>query len=161
MEEKKLDSSSRQSDFQDIEKATEEAPSAQVRADAATPAAWMTGKRAVAGVLATAFPVLAILLAVNVFGLSPVELIKPSPSPAIARRQTHEALAAMVEKIEEFREDHDELPGSLAEVAGPSPGTWTYSRMPDGRYRVVLEMHGEVVTFDSAQSKKVLDKPRP
>src|SRR6185295_5064919 len=150
------DSSSRQADFQDIlnQASNEAADSARVRADVASRVPQVTRKRTVTGALAVAVPVLALLVAINVFDVPILDLLTPTPSPAVARRQSQEALDAMVKEIEGFREDYEELPERLAEVALPSQGTWTYSRTPGGHYQVALELHGQVVTFDSAEGKK-------
>jgi hypothetical protein len=147
-----------------IGKATDEARLAQDRARAvaaAASAAAATKRRVVAGALAVAVLVLAAVLSVNLLDVSLAELFTADPPPEVARRQTQDALEAMVEGIEGFREDYAELPESLAEVASSSPGTWTYSRTPGGGYRVVLERHGQIATFDSAQSPKVVDAPHP
>lgn len=162
MAEHKTDSSSNQADFQDIfDQASEEkAHHARVRANSAPSEAWLTRQRAVVGALVLAVPLLATLLAVNVFGVSLVDLMTPTPSPAVARSLTQEALDAMVKDIEGFREDYSELPERLAEVAAPSRGQWTYTRRPGGHYQVVLAMYGEVLTFDSGQAKVVNDEPR-
>ena len=156
--------SPRQSDFEDIlNQATNEAAHhARVRAESEQiqAAPRVTRKRAVAGALVVAVPVLALLLAVNVFDVSLVDLMTPTPSPDVARRQTQEALDAMVQEIEGFRKDYAELPERLAEVAAPSQGQWTYARRPGGQYQVVLEMYGQVATFDSAKGKQVIDEPR-
>jgi hypothetical protein len=156
------DSSSRQTDFQDIlNQAREEtAHLAQVRA-AAPPVSVVTRARLVGCALAVAVPVLATFLAVNVFDVSVMDLITPAPAPAIALSQTQAALEAMVKEIEGYRKDYAELPERLVEVAAPSKGNWTYSRKPGGQYQVVLEMYGQVVSFDSAHSKQVSDEPRP
>ena len=157
MEETQPESSSREADFQDIlNQATEEtADRARVRAKA-PPVAQITRNRSVVGALALAVPVLAIVLTVNVFEVSFVDLIMPAPSPAVALREAQDALAVMVKGIESYREDYDELPEHLAEVAPPYPGQWSYSRKAAGHYLVVLEMHGQVVTFDSVQNKQLI-----
>jgi hypothetical protein len=156
------ESKSRQADFQDIlNQASEEtARRAQARA-AAPPVSLVTRARLVGCALAIAVPVLATFLAVNVFDVSVTDLITPAPAPAIALGQTQAALDAMVKEIEAYRKDYEELPEHLVEVAAPSKGNWTYSRNPSGQYQVVLEMYGQVVTFDSTQSKQVIDEPRP
>jgi hypothetical protein len=156
MSDSKPESSSREADFQDIlERASEETTHrAQVRAANASAVPAVSRKRAVAGALAVAVPVLAIVLTVNLFGVSLVEMMTPAPSPAAGLRQAQDALDGMVKDIEGFREDYEELPERLAEVASPFPGQWTYSTTPGGHYLVVLKMHGQVVTFDSAKSNQ-------
>jgi hypothetical protein len=156
------ESSSRQADFQNILKqASEEtAHRARVRASA-PPVARVTRARVVTVALIIAVPVLAAFMAVNVFEVSLVDLITPAPAPAVALSQTRAALDAMVQEIEGYRTDYAELPERLVEVAPPSKGNWTYSRKPGGQYQVILEMYGQVVTYDSAQSKQVAGEPRP
>ena len=152
------ESSSREADFQDIlEQASEEtAHRAQVRASNASAVPAVSRKRAVAGALVVAVPVLAIVITVNLFGVSVVDMMTPAPSPAAGLRQAQDAVDGMVKDIEGFREDYEELPERLAEVAAPFHGQWTYSTTPGGHYLVVLKMHGQVVTFDSAKNKQVI-----
>jgi hypothetical protein len=157
MSESKPEPSSRQADFQDIfDQASEEkALHAQMVADSVIPASRVTRKHVVAGSLAIAIPLLAILLAVNVFGVSFADLMTPTPSPDVARRQTQEALDDMVTGIEGYRTDYAELPERLIEVAAPARGQWTYTKTPNGHYRVDLEMYGQSVTYDSAKTRQV------
>jgi hypothetical protein len=157
MTENKPKSSSRQADFQDIfDQAIEEkAHHAQMVADSVIPGSSVTRKHVVAGSLAVAIPLLATLLAVNVFGISLVDLMTPAPSPDVARRQAQAALDDVVKGIEGYRQDYAELPERLVEVAAPSRGEWTYTRTPNGHYRVVVEMYGHSVSYDSAHSKPV------
>ena len=121
MPENKPESSSRQTEFQDLlDQATEETVHhARVRAESAAAVPKVTKERTVAGALALAVPVLALLVTVNVFGVSLVDLITPTPSPSVARRLTQEALDDMVKEIEGFRED---LPG-IARKSGRSGPT--------------------------------------
>jgi hypothetical protein len=157
MSENKAGPGSRQADFQDIfDQAIEEkAHHAQMVADSVMPGSRVTRKHVVAGSLVVAIPLLAALLAVNVFGISFVDLITPAPSPDVARRQAQAALDDVVKGIEGFREDYAALPERLVEVAAPSRGEWTYTRTPNGHYRVVVEMYGHSVSYDSAHSKQV------
>jgi hypothetical protein len=162
MEESQPESRSRAADLEDIlNQASEEtAHRARVRAEA-PPVAQVTRSRGVAGALAFAVPLLAIFLAVNVFDVSVVDLMMPAPSPAVALRETQDALEEMVKGIESYRQDYEELPEHLTEVAPPFPGQWTYSRKAGGHYQVVLEMHGQVITYDSAQNKQLIHEPHP
>jgi hypothetical protein len=162
MAEKKRESTSRQGDFKDIldQASKETVHRDQVRAAIPTTVPGVTRKRSVAGAFAVAIPVLAILLAVNVFNVSLMELITPAPSPEVARRQAQEALDSVVKGIETFRKDYEELPERLIEVASPEQGQWTYTRKSGGHYQVRLALHGQVLNFDSAQSAKVNDEKR-
>jgi predicted component of type VI protein secretion system len=109
--------------------------------------AWLSRKRAVAAALVVALPVLAILVVTTIQGESLGELLTPNPPPAASLRQ---AQAALDKRIEAFRSDYADLPGSLAEVGVPAHADVTYAKSGK-QYRVVLKMYGQAVTFDSTQ----------
>ena len=102
-------------------------------------------------------PILLIVLAINVLGISLVEMMTPSPRPEVARQQAQETLDSVVREIESFHHDYSELPSVLAEVGVPSRGTWAYLKKAGERYQVVGQMYGQVVTFDSPPRKAVLE----
>lgn len=102
------------------------------------------------GLVLTA-PLFALLLLVNVWDMSPVELITPRPAPAVARQQVQVLLDGVVQGIESFRHDYASLPKALVEVGVPARGSWTYSPKPGGRYQVVGTMYGQIVIFDSPE----------
>jgi hypothetical protein len=104
-------------------------------------------------------PILLVVLATNVFGISLVDLVTPAPPPAIAREQAQETLDAVVKEIESFHHDYSKLPDVLAEVGVPARGVWAYSKKPGGRYQVVGQMYGQIVTFDSPPGKLEIDAP--
>jgi len=133
----------------------------EARAAIPPPTVRFTRERACLVGLWISVPVLVIVLAVNVLGQSLVDLITPAPTPEVARQQAQETLQAVVLEIESFREDYSELPDVLAEVGIPHRGAWTYLKQPGGRYQVVGEMYGQVVTFDSSSRKSVLNERRP
>jgi hypothetical protein len=137
---------------------------AKVRADHAERAAvidrWLSRDRAVAIALVIALPVLVMLVVATIRGESLVEMVTPDPSPAVSLQQAHGALDSVVGRIEAFRSDYSQLPGSLAEVGVPAHGEWTFTKTSANEYRVVLRMYGQVVTFDSRQRTAPL-KGRP
>ena len=144
-----------------IEQASDEREqAARVRAAIKAPTVPLSRKRACLAGLAVSAPILAILLVTNVWGISIVDLITPAPAPDIVRQQAHILLDDVVQGIEAFREDYEALPDGLVDVGVPSRGTWTYSKKPGGQYRVVGELSGQVVTFDSG-SGKVVDERFP
>jgi hypothetical protein len=102
-------------------------------------------------------PILLIVLATNVLGISLMDLITPAPTPAVARQQAQETLDSVVREIESFHHDYSELPSVLAEVGVPARGTWAYLKKADERYQVVGQMYGQIVTFDSPPRKPLLD----
>jgi hypothetical protein len=123
------------------------------------PAVRYTRERACLVGLGLSAPILLIVLVTNVLGISLVEMMTPSPRPEVARQQAQETLEAVVREIESFHHDYSELPEVLAEVGVPPRGAWAYLKKPDGRYQVVGQMYGQIVTFDSPPRKPVLDEP--
>jgi hypothetical protein len=139
--------------FKDIfEQATDQTVQlARERAAIPKVAASISRERAcLIGLVVTA-PLFALLLLVNVWDISPIDLITPSPAPEVARQQAQVVLDGVVEGIESFRHDYATLPKALVEVGVPARGTWTYSLKPGGRYQVVGTMYGQVVRFDSPE----------
>ena len=96
-------------------------------------------------------PLFALLLLVNVWDMSLVDLITPRPTPEVSRQQVQVLLDGVVQGIESFRHDYARLPKELVEVGVPARGTWTYSPKPGGRYQVVGAMNGQAITFDSPE----------
>jgi hypothetical protein len=139
--------------FKDIfEQATDQAAQlARERAAAPMAAAPISRQRASLGGLIVAAPLFALLLVVNVWGLSLVDLITPRPTPDVARQQAQALLDEVVQGIESYRHDYATLPKELVEVGVPERGSWTYSLKPGGRYQVVGTLYGQVVSFDSPE----------
>lgn len=102
--------------------------------------------------LVVAVPVLAVILVGRFTGWSLTSLIEPGPSAPAARREAQDSLDTLVNEIEAFREDYEELPEALAEVAIPARGTWTYARIGDGHFTVRGTLFGQSVNFDSTAS---------
>lgn len=119
----------------------------------------VTRKRACLVGLGLSAPILLMVLTTNVLGISLMDLITPAPAPAVARQQAQETLEAVVKEIESFHHDYLELPDVLAEVGVPPRGAWAYLKKPDGRYQVVGQMYGQIVTFDSPPRKLEFDAP--
>ena len=133
---------------------TVERQHARAAVAALPPAVRVTRERACLLGLGLSVPILLIVLATNVLGLSVVEMLTPSPTPEVARQQAQETLDSVVREIESFHDDYSELPSVLAEVGVPPRGTWAYLRKAGGRYQVVGQMYGQVVTFDSTQATR-------
>jgi hypothetical protein len=113
---------------------------------------WFSRKRGVLVALIVALPVLGLLVLLNVTGQSLDELLLPDPPAELGLQRAQEALDAVVRRVRVYREDYSELPESLAEV-GAHKGDWTYEKELTGHYRIRLKLHGQVVTFNSADSK--------
>jgi hypothetical protein len=111
--------------------------------------------------LGLSVPILLIVLVTNVLGMSLMDMITPAPPPEEARQQAQDTLEAVVGEIESFNHDYSELPDVLAEVGVPPRGAWAYLKKSDGRYQVVGQMYGQIVTFDSPPRKPVLDEHHP
>jgi hypothetical protein len=139
--------------FKDIfEEATDQAEQlARARAAAPKPTAPISRERASLVGLVVAAPLFALLLVVNVWDVSLVELVTPRPAPDVARQQAQVLLDDVVQGIESFRHDYERLPQELVEVGVPARGSWTYSPKPRSRYQVVGTLYGEVVTFNSPE----------
>ena len=108
-------------------------------------------ERACLGGLILTAPLLALLILVNVWAISPIDLITPNPPPDVARQLAKGVLDGVVQGIESFRHDYETLPKELVEVGVPQRGSWTYSLEPGGRYHVSGTMYGQVVRFDSPE----------
>ena len=108
--------------------------------------------------LCVSLPVLGILLAINVFGISLTEQFTPPPSPQVARQQAQADLEDAVNGIDAFQADYSELPRTLVQVGAATRGEWTYTRKPDDHYQVIHAMFGQVVTFDSEQKRAGADE---
>ena len=121
------------------------------------PAVRFTRERVCVVGLGLSSPILLIVLATNVLGISLMDLITPAPAPALARQEAQETLDSVVREIESFHHDYSELPSVLAEVGVPSRGTWAYLKKADERYQVVGQMYGQIVTFDSPPRNAVLE----
>jgi hypothetical protein len=148
--------------FKDIfEQATDQtAQLARERAAAPMAAAPISRQRASLGGLVVAAPLFALLLLVNVWDISPIDLITPNPPPEVARQLAQGVLDDVVRGIEAFRHDYATLPKELVEVGVPARGSWTYSLKPGGRYQVTGTMSGQVVTFDSPEGTVDRDSHR-
>jgi hypothetical protein len=139
--------------FKDIfEQATEQAAQlARERAAAPMAAAPISRQRVSLGGLVLAAPLFALLLLVNVWDISLIDLLTPRPAPEVARQQAQVLLDGVVQGIESFRHDYATLPKALVEVGVPERGSWTYSPKPGGRYQVVGTLHGQVISFNSSE----------
>jgi hypothetical protein len=139
--------------FNDIfDEATDQAVQlARERAAAPMAAPPVSRQRASLGGLIIAAPLFALLLLVNVWNISPIDLFTPSPTPEVARQQAETLLDGVVQGIESYRHDYTRLPNELIQVGIPAVGSWTYSPKAGGRYQVVGTLYGQVVTFDSPE----------
>ena len=100
-------------------------------------------------------PVLAVVLAVNMFGVSSLALLGARPRPEAARDDARQLLETLVADIEAFRNDNDELPESLVEIGMPPRGQWRYEPAPGGGYRLEGVVSGQTVTFTRASTDSV------
>jgi hypothetical protein len=99
--------------------------------------------------LAVAVSVLIAFHAVS-FGAPLVKsFFEPRPPPAVARREAQAMLSKLVEEIEIFRHDYDELPESLVEIGVPARGRWTYDVLGKKDYTLRGSLYGQGVAFDS------------
>jgi len=96
--------------------------------------------------LVVALPVLVMVTAWNVTGAAAIAA--PLIGLRVSRADVEAALKAVVEDIEAFEADYGELPVNLAETGLPTGGEWRYTRLPDDRYRLVVQLGGHVVTFE-------------
>lgn len=114
-------------------------------------------RRVVGASLAVAVSVLTVLL-VATFAWEPLlSLFEPTPSPEMANRQAHEMLDALVDDIDAFRKDYDELPATLVDIGVPPRGEWSYTATSGTQYTVRGTLYGQAVSFDSAS---VASSPR-
>jgi hypothetical protein len=111
-------------------------------------------RRFVAAALALAIPVLALSFVTNVLGIPLRSLFAPDPPAELARRQAEDALQQAINEIEGYRRDYAELPTTLAQVGVPADGHWSYV-YSNGRYRLVLRLHSQTVSFDSGEKPSV------
>ena len=148
--------------FKDIfEQATDQtAQLARERAAAPMAAPPVSRQRASLGGLVVAAPLFALLLVINVWDVSLIDLITPRPAPEVARQQAQVLLDGVVQGIESFRHDYAALPNALVEVGVPARGSWSYSLRPGGRYQVVGTLYGQIVTFDSPEGATDHDRRR-
>jgi len=121
---------------------------------------WFSRKRAVLVALIVALPVLGLLMSLNITDQSLDELLLPNPPPELGLHRAQQTLDAVVRQVRVYREDYSELPDSLAEVGVPK-GDWTYEKELTGHYRIRLKLYGQVVTFNSRESKTAPDERRP
>jgi hypothetical protein len=104
--------------------------------------------------LAIAVPIFAVVVAVNVFGVSPASLFETPPSPAVARTDVQRMLDALVADIELFRKNYQTLPESLVEIGRPEKGSWTYT-VAGGAYRVQGTLYGQTVNFAGTSAPEI------
>jgi hypothetical protein len=93
-----------------------------------------------------------ILIALQVvgFGVPFVEsYFEARPPEAVARQEAQTMLNSLVDEIERFRQDYDELPESLVEIGVPPHGKWTYAVRGTKDYSLRGRVYGQPVTFDS------------
>ena len=133
---------------------------ARARAEAPPEAVPVSRQRASLGGLIITLPILAVLVAINVWDISLTDLFTPAPSPEIARHQAKALLDDVVSGIDRFQYDYHALPDALVEVGVPAQGTWTYTKLPGGLYQVAGRMYGQAVTFTSTERKQ-FDEPEP
>ena len=100
---------------------------------------------------AVSLPVLAVLVVTNMTNRSLGELLLPAPTPQTAEQLTHEAMDAVVKRVESFRSDYSELPRNLVEVGVPPHSEWTYTPRAGGQYQITVKMLGRSLTFDAQQ----------
>jgi hypothetical protein len=121
---------------------------------------WFSRQRAVLVALIVCLPVLGLLVSMNLTGQSLDELLLPDPPPALALQRAQDALDAVVRQVRVYREDYSQLPDDLAEVGVPK-GDWTYEKELTGRYHIQLKLYGQIVAFDSVDSKRAPDARHP
>lgn len=74
---------------------------------------------------------------------------EPRPSAALARQEAQAMLGSLVDEIEMFRRDYNELPETLVEIGVPSRGRWTYAVLGEKDYTLRGSLYGQGVAFDS------------
>jgi hypothetical protein len=99
--------------------------------------------------LAIAAPVLLVVVALSFGGPLLASLFETPLPPADARVEAQKTLSALVDDIEKFRENYDQLPESLGEIGVPS-GSWTYTLVHTDEYRIQGVVDGQEVTFESS-----------
>jgi hypothetical protein len=106
--------------------------------------------------LALGVPILTLQLIQNFSEGGVRGLVSTLSTETTLRHRLLETMSGVVTEIETFREDYDELPENLAEVAAPFEGQWRYELVERGRYRIALSRWGQSVTFDSADDPEVI-----
>ena len=113
--------------------------------------------------LAIALPIFVVVVAVNVFGMSPASLFETPPSPAVARIEAQRMLDTLVTDIEVFQKNYQTLPESLVEIGRPEKGSWTYT-VAGAAYRVQGTLYGQTVNFtgtstpDTAKDRELRER---
>ena len=110
--------------------------------------AWLSRKRIVLIALLMAIPTLALIIAVNVMNVSLVDLFAPAPAPQTLQ-SAQQALDTVVQRVDSFHNDYNELPRNLVEVGVPAPGKWTWAPRSNGQYQVTVTMFSQTLTFDT------------
>lgn len=126
-----------------------------VIASAARP---LTRRRVSVIALGTAAPALALLIAFTFFPDALADALSPAPTPEVARAQAQAELDEVVREVEEFKADFSKLPETLVQVGAPAGGGWAFSKSAGDRYEVVRTLHGQVVSFHSAQTKAAVNE---
>jgi hypothetical protein len=126
----------------------------QVAAAAATTPALSRGRASLIA-LCVSLPVLLILIVLTFFGDALTDALSSPPSPQVARQQAQADLDLVVREIESYRADFSALPQTLAQVAAPARGDWTYTKNINDQYQVVRSVYGQVVSFNSVSQKVV------
>jgi hypothetical protein len=134
--------------------AVEKVQRQRVSAENAKKQAPIKRERIVLVALAISLPIFVLILAVNVFDLSPASLFETPPSPPVARAEAQRTIDTLVTDIELYRRDYKRLPQSLVEVGRPAKGSWSYTVSGD-TYRVQGTLYGQSVNFASSAA------PRP
>jgi hypothetical protein len=122
----------------------ENAQRQKLQAERAAAAVPVTRSRITLGAMLIAVPALIVLLVMN-FIVSPASVVPDSP---------REALNFAIKQIENFREDYSRLPDTLIEAGPFTDREFSYTRKPDGQYRLVVRKHGEVLTYDSPHERR-------
>jgi hypothetical protein len=102
--------------------------------------------------LGIAVPLFVVVAAFN-FGGPLLARMFETPLPVSAARvEAQKTLSELVEEIESFRENYDELPESLVEIGVPA-GQWTYILVGTDEYRIHGVVGGQEVTFESSTKR--------
>ncbi len=108
--------------------------------------------------LAIAVPIFVVVLAVNVFDVSPASLFETPPAPAVARAEAQRMLDVLVADIDVFRKNYKTLPESLVEIGRPEKGSWTYT-VSGSAYRVQGTLYGQTVNFAGTAGPDIAKDP--
>jgi hypothetical protein len=136
--------------------AVEKVQRQRVSAENAKKQAPIKRERIVLVALAISLPIFVLILAVNVFDVSPASFFETPPSPSAARASAQQTLDGLVIDIELYRRDYKKLPQSLIEVGRPEKGIWTYT-VSGETYRIQGTLYGQTVNFagtSAPQSKE-------